>query len=121
MFLFFLPAHRLTQARKCTLHKGSKGFGFVLRGAKAASPLMTMIPSEKCPGLQYMDDVDQGGVAERAGVLKGDFLLEVRVIVFFFSLLRFHFRPVKTPLFLLPTSKAFFSLFLSLTVRLCPR
>ncbi len=38
---------------------------------------MEMIPSEKCPGLQYMDDVDQGGVAEQAGVKKGDFLLEV--------------------------------------------
>ncbi len=67
----------LTHARKCTLKKGRKGFGFVLRGAKAASPLMEMIPSEKCPGLQYMDDVDEGGVAHMAGVNKGDFLLEV--------------------------------------------
>ncbi len=67
----------LTQSRKCTLRKGRRGFGFVLRGAKAASPLMDMIPSEKCPGLQYMDDVDEGGVADAAGVKKGDFLLEV--------------------------------------------
>ena len=48
-----------------------------MRGAKAASPLMEMIPSQKCPGLQYMDDVDPGGVADMAGILKGDFLLEV--------------------------------------------
>ena len=59
------------------MHKGKRGFGFVLRGAKAASPLMEMIPSQKCPGLQYMDDVDPGGVADMAGILKGDFLLEV--------------------------------------------
>ena len=67
----------LSEARTCTLHKGKKGFGFVLRGAKAASPLMDMIPSEKCPGLQYMDDVDVGGVADAAGIKKGDFLLQV--------------------------------------------
>ncbi len=65
------------EPRSAVLHKGKKGFGFVLRGAKAASPLMEMIPSEKCPGLQYMDDVDPGGVADMAGILKGDFLLEV--------------------------------------------
>ena len=29
------------------------------------------------PGLQYMDDVDPGGVADMAGIRKGDFLLEV--------------------------------------------
>ena len=33
--------------RACVLHKGKKGFGFVLRGAKAASPLMDMIPSDR--------------------------------------------------------------------------
>jgi len=65
------------QPRACVLHKGKKGFGFVLRGAKAASPLMEMIPSDKCPSLQYMDDVDPGGVADMAGVAKGDFLLAI--------------------------------------------
>ena len=72
------------ESRSAVLHKGKKGFGFVLRGAKAASPLMDMIPSEKCPGLQYMDDVDPGGVADMAGIRKGDFLLEVRTVFFFF-------------------------------------
>ena len=67
------------EQRNAVLHKGKRGFGFVLRGAKAASPLMEMIPSQKCPGLQYMDDVDPGGVADMAGILKGDFLLEVSV------------------------------------------
>ena len=65
------------ESRTAVLHKGKKGFGFVLRGAKAASPLMDMIPSSKCPGLQYMDDVDPGGVADMSGIRKGDFLLEV--------------------------------------------
>ena len=27
--------------------------------------------------LQYMDDVDPGGVADMAGILKGDFLLMI--------------------------------------------
>lgn len=38
---------------------------------------MELTPSEKCPALQYLDDVDPGGVADRAGLRKGDFLLEI--------------------------------------------
>jgi len=48
------------EPRTVVLHKGRKGFGFILRGAKAMSPLMEMTPSEKCPALQYLDDVDPG-------------------------------------------------------------
>jgi SH3/ankyrin repeat-containing protein len=48
-----------------------------LRGAKAASPLMQLKPSSRCPALQYLDDVDKGGVADVAGLKKGDFLLAV--------------------------------------------
>lgn len=59
------------------LHRAKRGFGFVLRGAKAASPLMQLKPSERCPGLQYLDDVDPGGVADMAGLRPGDFLLAV--------------------------------------------
>jgi hypothetical protein len=29
---------------------------------------MEMLPSERCPSLQYMDDVDPGGVADMAGI-----------------------------------------------------
>lgn len=65
------------EPRTAVLHKGKKGFGFVLRGAKGASPLMNMVPLDKCPGLQYMDDVDPAGVADMAGIRKGDFLLEI--------------------------------------------
>ncbi|XP_035714472.1 uncharacterized protein LOC110858090 isoform X2 [Folsomia candida] len=59
------------------LHRGQKGFGFILRGAKADSPLMELTPSERFPALQYLDDVDEGGVADRAGLRKGDFILAI--------------------------------------------
>lgn len=65
------------EPRTVVLHRGRKGFGFILRGAKSTSPLMELTPSEKCPGLQYLDDVDPGGVADRAGLRKGDFLVEI--------------------------------------------
>lgn len=65
------------EPRTVVLHRGRKGFGFILRGAKATSPLMELTPSEKCPALQYLDDVDPGGVADMAGLKKGDFLLEI--------------------------------------------
>lgn len=61
------------------LYRAKRGFGFVLRGAKAASPLMQLKPSPRCPALQYLDDVDPGGVADMAGLLPGDFLLAVSV------------------------------------------
>lgn len=64
------------------LHRAKRGFGFILRGAKAASPLMQLKPSERCPGLQYLDDVDPGGVADLAGLQPGDFLLAVSKIDF---------------------------------------
>jgi SH3/ankyrin repeat-containing protein len=70
--------HRLpAEPRTVVLHRARKGFGFVLRGAKAMSPLMELQPSERCPALQYLDDVDQGGVADMAGLRKGDYLLAV--------------------------------------------
>jgi hypothetical protein len=70
--------HRLpAEPRTVILHRARKGFGFVLRGAKAMSPLMELQPSERCPALQYLDDVDQGGVADMAGLRKGDYLLAV--------------------------------------------
>lgn len=72
------------EAKTVVLHRAKRGFGFVLRGAKAASPLMQLKPTDRCPGLQYLDDVDPGGVADMAGLSPGDFLLAVcsDVIVF---------------------------------------
>ncbi|CAH0560754.1 unnamed protein product [Brassicogethes aeneus] len=65
------------EPRTVVLHRGRKGFGFILRGAKATSPLMELTPSEKCPALQYLDDVDPGGVADINGLKKGDFLIAI--------------------------------------------
>lgn len=67
------------EPRLVVLHRAKRGFGFVLRGAKAASPLMQMKPSDRCPGLQYLDDVDPGGVADQAGLCPGDFLIAVSI------------------------------------------
>lgn len=78
----FSLLHRVTaEPRTVVLHRSRKGFGFVLRGAKATSPLMELTPSARYPALQYLDDVDQGGVADLAGLRKGDFLIQVRKIV----------------------------------------
>ncbi|XP_058459631.1 SH3 and multiple ankyrin repeat domains protein 1 isoform X2 [Malaya genurostris] len=65
------------EARNVVLHRAKRGFGFILRGAKASSPLMQLKPSARCPALQYLDDVDPGGVADMAGLKPGDFLLAI--------------------------------------------
>lgn len=67
--------------REVVLHRARRGFGFVLRGAKASSALMALRPSERCPGLQYLDDVDPGGAADMAGLKPGDYLLAVNIII----------------------------------------
>lgn len=64
------------EPRTVILHKGKKGFGFVLRGAKASSPLMEREINDTWPS-QYLEDVGKGGVADLAGLKKGDYLLEI--------------------------------------------
>lgn len=67
-----------------SLHRGNKGFGFVLRGAKATSPMVTST-GHRLPGqsliepisLQYLDEIEEGGIAQQSGLSKGDFLLNV--------------------------------------------
>lgn len=93
---------RFGEPRTIILHKGKKGFGFVLRGAKgtfffnknirfyylifqnlrvltlslkASSPLMERETNDAWPS-QYLEDVGKGGVADLAGLKKGDYLLE---------------------------------------------
>ncbi|XP_071943611.1 uncharacterized protein [Antedon mediterranea] len=72
-----------------TIKRGKKGFGFVLRGAKNQSKKatehtyinskndMVFKPTSENPALQYLDSVDQGSNAEKAGLKPGDFLLEI--------------------------------------------
>lgn len=61
-----------------SLHRGNKGFGFVLRGAKATSPNVCQPTQLLQPiSLQYLDEIEENGVAQVAGLEKGDFLLNV--------------------------------------------
>ncbi|XP_056272010.1 SH3 and multiple ankyrin repeat domains protein 3 isoform X3 [Pseudoliparis swirei] len=57
--------------------KENEGFGFVLRGAKAETPIEEFSPTPAFPALQYLESVDVEGVAWRASLRTGDFLIEV--------------------------------------------
>uniref|UniRef100_A0A4W3H3B0 Uncharacterized protein n=1 Tax=Callorhinchus milii TaxID=7868 RepID=A0A4W3H3B0_CALMI len=57
--------------------KENEGFGFVLRGAKAETPIEEFTPTPAFPALQYLESVDVEGVAWKAGLRTGDFLIEV--------------------------------------------
>lgn len=63
------------------LHKGQRGFGFVLRGAKTMSGMKEQLHplQSRVPALQYLDSVEAGSVADRAGLRPGDFILAVNV------------------------------------------
>jgi len=41
------------------------------------------VPSVQLPGLQYVDHVDDGSAAAEAGLLPGDFILEVQLVLHF--------------------------------------
>ncbi|XP_056333975.1 SH3 and multiple ankyrin repeat domains protein 2 [Danio aesculapii] len=67
-----------TEQKTVVLQKqDSEGFGFVLRGAKADTPIEEFIPTAAFPALQYLESVDEGGVAWLMGLRTGDFLTEV--------------------------------------------
>lgn len=63
--------------RVVTLKRHDKGFGFQLRGANSHVPHIDFTPSPQFPALQYIGEVDKGGVAEKAGLRPGDFVLEI--------------------------------------------
>ncbi|XP_026107628.1 SH3 and multiple ankyrin repeat domains protein 3-like [Carassius auratus] len=48
--------------------KENEGFGFVLRGAKAETPIEEFTPTPAFPALQYLESVDVEGVAWKAGL-----------------------------------------------------
>lgn len=51
----------------------------VLRPRRAAdTPIEEFTPTPAFPALQYLESVDEGGVAWQAGLRTGDFLIEVR-------------------------------------------
>jgi S1-C subfamily serine protease len=39
--------------------------------------MLDFTPTAQCPGLQYVEHVDSGGAADQAGLLPGDFIMEV--------------------------------------------
>ncbi|XP_050990785.1 SH3 and multiple ankyrin repeat domains protein 2 [Labeo rohita] len=68
----------VTEQKTVVLQKQeNEGFGFVLRGAKADTPIEEFIPTPAFPALQYLESVDEGGVAWQMGLRTGDFLVEV--------------------------------------------
>ena len=64
-------------ARMVHLKKGDRGFGFQLRGANSHTARIEFTPSVQFPALQYIGEVDKGGVAEKVGLKAGDFVIEV--------------------------------------------
>ncbi|XP_061077965.1 SH3 and multiple ankyrin repeat domains protein 2-like isoform X2 [Conger conger] len=74
----FLHSDCVIDEKTVVLQKrDNEGFGFVLRGAKADTPIEEFTPTPAFPALQYLESVDEGGVAWQAGLRTGDFLIEV--------------------------------------------
>ncbi|XP_044018295.1 uncharacterized protein LOC122859028 isoform X8 [Aphidius gifuensis] len=75
---YFATAPRMkkpvtSEPRTVVLHKSTKSFGFILRGAKTTPSILMGLT----PAAQYLDDVSPGGVADLAGLRKGDFLVQI--------------------------------------------
>jgi len=67
----------IPKPKTINLKKGDKGFGFQMRGANSHMPHIDFQPTPQFPALQYIGEVDKGGVAEKAGLHPGDFVLEI--------------------------------------------
>ncbi|CAG5958135.1 unnamed protein product [Menidia menidia] len=74
---FFNSDYIIEEKNAVLQKKENEGFGFVLRGAKAETPIEEFTPTPAFPALQYLESVDVEGVAWRAGLRTGDFLIEV--------------------------------------------
>ncbi|BFZ25284.1 hypothetical protein BsWGS_28323 [Bradybaena similaris] len=72
---------RAHKPRVALLHRSAEGYGFVLRGAKSklstSAGFGDFTPTAEFPALQYLDSVDPGSQADRAGLRSGDFIIEI--------------------------------------------
>lgn len=66
-----------TEPRVVTICKTDTGFGFNVRGQVSEGGQLKSINGELYAPLQHVSAVLEGGAAEKAGVLKGDRILEV--------------------------------------------
>ncbi|CAF1116801.1 unnamed protein product, partial [Rotaria sordida] len=64
--------------RTVVLQRGKKGFGFVLRGSRIAGKLFQPTPS--FPALQFLDSIEKGSNADKAGLKQNDYVLEINGI-----------------------------------------
>ncbi|UJR38535.1 hypothetical protein I4U23_031202 [Adineta vaga] len=64
--------------RTIVLQRGKKGFGFVLRGSRVAGKLFQ--PSRSFPALQFLDSIEKGSNADKAGLKQNDYVLEINDI-----------------------------------------
>ncbi|XP_038073650.1 protein shank-like isoform X2 [Patiria miniata] len=66
------------EPRVVFVERKKKGFGFILRGAKSPQGATSAFkPTKEFPALQYLEHVDKGSPADKAGLKKGDFVLEI--------------------------------------------
>ncbi|RWS23388.1 Sorting nexin-27-like protein [Leptotrombidium deliense] len=63
--------------RVVVIHKNNDGFGFNVRGQVSEGGTLRSINGELYAPLQHVSAVLEGGAAERAGIRKGDRILEV--------------------------------------------
>ncbi|KAL7072828.1 hypothetical protein ACQ4LE_007801, partial [Meloidogyne hapla] len=72
------PGFEPNTPRILVIPRGPKGFGFILRGARYADSMqLDFRPTLTIPALQFFEGVDMQGMAMRAGLRPGDFLLEI--------------------------------------------
>ncbi len=63
--------------RVVTITKSETGFGFNVRGQVSEGGQLKAINGELYAPLQHVSAVLEGGAAEKAGIMKGDRILEV--------------------------------------------
>ena len=70
-------SEKSNRPRVVTIVKSDTGFGFNVRGQVSEGGQLKSINGELYAPLQHVSAVLEGGAAERAGISKGDRILEV--------------------------------------------